>query len=288
MSSRNRAKAAAATVVAVAATAVTAPASTAVIPETANVTSIAAAAPTSIPAKGPGSPVHQQVIQQKTLNTPAGRKTRVEAILSKVPIGWHIRSVLVEGGLELIFLTLSNFHDDCFGMTQLSKFIKKRQEDNDYSDPVMQIGLLGQYYLRKSLKDPDRLLEKKGPYQRKVLVRVLDPGEETPEKRFDALQAVKKFLENKKHNQYEVSVHLNFNTFDQTPSVMPKLDHYVQWTCIVKILQDIFPNVDNNWAAHNIESALTYLTEGYIPIDACQELGFPKEYVMAEPVGMEK
>jgi hypothetical protein len=51
-------------------------------------------------------------------------------------------------------------------------------------------------------------------------------------------------------------------------------------TDIVKIIKALFDSVDNNWAGYNMESALTYLTKGYIPSEAHQELGFPIEYVL--------
>jgi hypothetical protein len=246
-------------------------------------TSIGAAAP----AKGPESPIHQLANQHKTFSTPKGRKSKAEAIGKKVTPGWHIRSVLVDGGLEVIFITTANFVDDGYGIAEIANFFKKSKEDTDLKDPILQIGLLGQYFMRVSLENPDRLTEKKGTYQRKCLVRVLDPGEETTEARYAALQTLKKFLEDKKHNTFNTAVHLNFSSFDITPSILPKLDHYVQFSDIVKIITDIFDNVNSNWAANNMESALVYLTQGYIPIEACQELGFPIEYVMNKPGSVE-
>jgi hypothetical protein len=237
-------------------------------------------APPSSPAKGPESPIHQLANQHKTFTTPKGRKSKAEAIGSKIPPGWHIRSVLVDGGLEVIFITTANFADDGFGIVPIANFFKNCKEKEDTNDPIMQIGLLGQFFMRVSLENPGRLTEKKSTYQRKCLVRVLDPGEETREARFDALQSLKKFMEQQKYNKFNTSVHLDFNSFDITPSDLPKLDHYVQFTDIVKIIKALFDNVDNNWACYNMESALTYLTKGYIPFEAHRELGFPLENVL--------
>jgi hypothetical protein len=245
--------------------------------------SLAASAP---PAKGPTSPVHQVAMQQKASVTPKGRKSKAEAITGRVASGWHIRSVVVDGGLEVIFITQANFVDDGYGIVEVTKFLKHCQENGEFDHPIMQIGLLGQYFMRKSLQDPDRLLERKGPYQRKCLVRVLDPGEEAPKHRFAALKVVKEFLQDKRHNQYDYPVHLNEDNFDRTPSVLPKIDHYVQYTDIVKIVYDLFKDVDSTWAANNIESALAYFTEGYIPYEACQDVGFPEKYVTKKTNGM--
>lgn len=236
-------------------------------------------------AKGPESPVHHMVMQQKSSSTPKGRKSRTEALNGKVPVGWHIRSVLVQGGLEVIFLTQSDFANDCYGIVEVASFLREKRAKGEFDHPIMKIGLLGQYYMIHSLKNQDRLLEKKGVYQRKCLVRVLDPEEETPIARGKALQVVKAFLQEKQHNQYTTAVHLNQDTFDITPDPMPKLDHYVQFLDIVKILKDLFDGVDSGWAVNNMESALTYLTEGHVPIDACKTIGFPVDSVMENQVG---
>ena len=48
-------------------------------------------------------------------------------------------------------------------------------------------------------------------------------------------------------------------------------------------ISTIFANVGPNWAADNMEAALAIFTEGHIPNDAFQHLGFPLDMVIPLP-----
>ena len=64
------------------------------------------------------------------------------------------------------------------------------------------------------------------------------------------------------------------------PAPLPKLDHFIQYREIVRIVNDLFENVDGSWAVNNRESADCFFTAGYIPFLAHEELGFPVDSVM--------
>jgi hypothetical protein len=48
----------------------------------------------------------------------------------------------------------------------------------------------------------------------------------------------------------------------------------------VKIIRQMFDAVDSTWATNNSTAAECYFTEGHIPFQAIQELGFPESKVM--------
>jgi hypothetical protein len=116
-----------------------------------------------------------------------------------------------------------------------------------------------------------------------VFVRLLDEDEDVPEKRLKALRVVKEFLEEEGNNRFNTAVFLNPASFDLNPpppAEHPKIDHFLQYLDIVKIIKETFNNVDGTWAANNMEDAMFYFTEGHIPFAAHADLGFPLEHVL--------
>jgi hypothetical protein len=228
--------------------------------------------PSSAVAKGPGSPV--------------GRKTKSQMSTTRSLPGWHIRSAYIMGGLEAIFITTGTFADDAFIKPMVDKIMESLGSDT--GPAVTKLGIMGTYFMRISLTNPQKLTNKKNNYQRKCLIRLLDPGEDTTEARFEALQVIKNSLEEPANNRFATPVFLNKTAFDLTPPgttdsypKCPKLDHYLQFEDAVKVVRDLFDNVDApGWAGNNLDAALTYFTEGHIPYAAFHELGFPLQYVM--------
>ena len=45
---------------------------------------------------------------------------------------------------------------------------------------------------------------------------------------------------------------------------------------------ELFENVDGNWAQDNMEAAMCFFTQGYIPFAAAADLGFPIDAVLPE------
>jgi hypothetical protein len=231
--------------------------------------SVPVSLPSSAVAKGPGSPV--------------GRKTKSQMSTTRSLPGWHIKSAYIQGGLEAIFITTGTFADDAFIKPMVDKIMESLGSDT--GPAVTKLGIMGTYYMRISLANPHKLVNKKNNYQRKCLIRLLDPGEDTTEARFEALSVIKKSLEEPAHNRFATPVFLNRTAFDLTPpgttDSYPKLDNYLQFEDAVKVVRDLFDNVDApGWAGNNLDAAFTYFTEGHIPYAAFHALGFPLQYVM--------
>jgi hypothetical protein len=204
-----------------------------------------------------------------------GRKSKGDIKQTKQAPGWYLRSRLTEGNLELIEITNGSYTTDAY-FQQLIETLS-----SDEHDPVKDIGLMGAYYMRISLQRDEALLNAKNGYQRKAFLRILDEDETAPEKRFEALTVIKTFLEKPENNQYGTNVYIP-KLWDLTPSEpqpLPKLDHVLQYKEIIRIVRDLFDNVDSNWAVNNMESAELFFTEGYVPFQAHNDLGFPMEKV---------
>ena len=70
------------------------------------------------------------------------------------------------------------------------------------------------------------------------------------------------------------------------PAPLLKMDSYVQYREIVRIIKDLFDDVDGNWAANNLNDAMGFFTAGYIPFEAHGDLGFPLDTVEPNEPGL--
>jgi hypothetical protein len=226
-----------------------------------------------------GSPEkHNKAMKPPFGSPPNGRKSKAEILKSKeAPAGWYLRSALLQGGLELITITTQTMVDDAFFQNLITKI-----NEGDDSDPICQLGFIGAYFMRISLNNPNQLINGKGKYQRRALIRVLDDGEEGDDSRLAALKVVKEFLEQYHNNKYGTPVFVLEPGWNMTASLteLPKTDHYLQYSEIVKIIKKIFDGVNNTWATDNPTAAECYFTAGHIPFQAMHDLGFPESKVM--------
>jgi hypothetical protein len=234
-----------------------------------------------IVAKGPESPVH--VVSRSPL--PQGRKTKAEIIASKILPGIYLRSCLCQGSQELIFITNQTFKDDAFTVPLQSAIMAGINGEGNGA-PVSMIGLTGTYYMRKSLDNPEKLTNAANTFQRKAFLRILDEDETSSSKRLQGLQVIKRFMEEGKNNQFHTSVFVQPKRWDITPDekvALPKLDHFLQYSEIVKIIREQYEEIDEQWAARNHSAAMCFFTEGHIPFQAHLDLGFPVHLVMPAP-----
>jgi hypothetical protein len=216
---------------------------------------------------------------------PKGRKSKDQIKRSpKSSSGWYLRSILVEGGLECIFITTSSFMEDAY-TNPLIVTLSNSEPDPNCDEHILTIGLMGAYYMKVSLQNPGRLMNIRnglvGEYQRKAFVRVIDEGDDDPAQRLAALKVIKSFLEDPKNNKYGTKVFIQEPGWDMTVTPLRKLDYYLEYKEIVKIIKDIYSNVDGNWGVENLDSALAYFTRGYIPAEAHSDIGIPMEYIGA-------
>ena len=226
-----------------------------------------------------GSPEkHSKAFKPPLGSPPNGRKSKADILKSKgAPAGWYLRSALLQGGVELITITTQTMVDDAF----FQNLITKINEGQD-NDPICQIGLIGAYFMRISLTNPNELINGKGKYQRRAFIRVLDEGEAGDDSRLAALRVIKEFLEQYNNNKYGTPVFILEPGWNITASLteLPKADHYLQYLEIVKIIKKMFDGVDNTWATENPAAAECYFTEGHIPFQAVHDLGFPESKVI--------
>ena len=232
------------------------------------------------PAPITGSPEKQlKPVKPPGGSPPSGRKSKADILKSKgAASGWYVRSALVQGGLEVITITTQTMNDDAFFQNLITKI-----NEGDGTEAVEGLGLIGAYFMRISLTNPDKLLNGgKKKFQRRAIVRVLDEGEETDAFRLEGLKVIKEFLEKYDNNKYGTPVYILEPGWNLTAGlqVIPKVDNYLQYSEIVKIIKKIFDNVDSTWATDNPTDAECYFTDGYIPLQAIQDLGFPSSKVI--------
>jgi hypothetical protein len=196
--------------------------------------------------------------------------------------GWYLRSALLDGGVECIFITTSSLVEDAF-TNQLIVALNNNDPEASHDEPILTLGLMGAYYMRTSLENPGRLMNIKngvpGDYQRKAFIRVIDEGEDGQDARLAALRVIKAFFEEPKNNKYGTKVFIQEPGWDLTVTPLCKLDNYLEYKEIIKIVKDVYSNVDVNWASKNLDTALAYFTRGYIPIEAHSDIGIPMEYI---------
>ena len=225
-------------------------------------------------AKAKGSPGKGFVL--------SGRRNKDDIKTSKLPAGWHIRSVLVVGLMELIFITTSSLEDDAFTNNMVTVL---DDASTPSSHPLKAIGLVGAFFMRVSLADDSPLCNRRNTHHRKAYLRVLDPGQDTDESRFASLQVIKTFLEAPENNKYSTAVHLsrsgwNLNVPDQP---LPRLDSYLRCADIKAVIESLFTDHGPGWATADMDRALSIFTEGYIPFAAVADLGFPLDMVNVGP-----
>ena len=208
------------------------------------------------------------------------RKPTGEIQQTKLPPGWHLHEILCEGHLTVIQITNSSMTQDAFSQP-LTDALANR-EPTQQADPIKDNGIVGSYFMRKSLEDGDPLMNAKNGYQRKAFVRVLDEDETSLAHRLQGLNVIKEFLERTENNRYGTRVYIpaDWDLTPPEPNPLPKLDHFLQYREIVNVIKDIFDNVDGNWAVNNMESATAFFTEGHIPFAANTDIGFPMDLVI--------
>ena len=197
----------------------------------------------------------------------------------KYPPGWYLRSILLDGNMELIYITLGDLINDAHYQPLIIAIT------NDSDPSIEGLNILGCFRLHRSLSDDSQLIGKSG-YARKVFVRLLDDNETTPESRKAGLQVIKAFLERPENNKYDTNVYIpsSWDITPPPPASLRKVDYYLKYEETVKIIRLLFAGVDHHWASDNPISANAFFTAGYIPYQASTDLGFPEDKVV--PIGV--
>ena len=205
------------------------------------------------------------------VSPPRGRKSKQELLKSRAfPTGWYIRSCLVQGGLEAITITTNTMTDDAY-IQPLVKEIDGGPQDGS----IAKLGLLGAFSMRVSLTNPSALMNKKSnTYQRKAFIRVLDENELDDDTRLAGLKVIKNFMEESKSISYKTAVFIDPGwNLNLTMADMPKLDHFLQYGEIVRVINKLFDEV--MWTEVDC-----FLTQGHIPAQAVDDLGCPPNKVI--------
>ena len=222
----------------------------------------------------------KQEKELKPASSPSKRKSKSDILKNKgKAVGWYLRSVLLEGNLELTTITTQTGQDDGYFQP-----LVKKLEEGDGNDGVEKIGLIGAFYMRISLKNPGKLENSKKKFQRRAFIRVLDEGEDTVECRLAGLKVIKEFLERSANNSYGTPVFIVEPTWNMNGELkdIPKVDHYLEYNEIVKIMKKLYDDVNPDSATENPTDAEFFFTDGYIPFRAHKDLGYPLSKVMAE------
>jgi hypothetical protein len=211
---------------------------------------------------------------------PKGRKNKNQVKQCNSPAGWYLRSCFLDGWIEAIFITTASKTEDAY----YNPLVRALADDT--AQPVKDIGLLGAFYQRVSLTNTAPLMNYRkgnaGEYQRKAFIRAVDEGEDSPEDRLAALKVIQAFLEEKRNNQFKAKVYIEVPSNEEPK----KVDNFLEYKEIVKIIKSLFDNVDADWAKNNLESAMCFFTAGHIPFAAHADLGFPLELVQARATSM--
>ena len=218
-----------------------------------------------LPASSIGSLKDSMSVKPSIVSPPRGRKTKQELMKTRAfPTGWYIRSCLVQGGLEVITITTNTLSDDAY-----TNPLVKEIEGGPENGPIAKLTLLGAFSMRVSLINPNPLLNKKSTYHRKAFIRVLDDNELDCETRLSGLKVIKSFIEECKDFSYKTAVFIDPGwNLNLTMEDMPKLDHFLQYGEIVRVINKLFDEVD--W-----KEVQCYLTEGHIPPQAVNDLNCP-------------
>ena len=217
----------------------------------------------------------------KGMASPPGRKP-LNKVKRKVKLdhGWYLSSRSIAGGIIIYYMTLGNMVDDAFFQNMKNLFLVEQTEDHE----LLNMGFFGPVTLRVGLRDGRELTNAKNSYSRKVMLQLVEPANATNEARLEVLNCLKRFLEQKENNKFGTPVHIlnpGWNLDSPDPNApLPKLDNYVVYKDIVEVIQASFEGTDSGtWAADNMEAAMTYFTEGFVPYAAADDLGFPREMV---------
>jgi hypothetical protein len=217
--------------------------------------------------------------------SPKGRKQKkdIKPSTEAQNNGWFLKAEMLCGLLELITVTTSSGVEDGY-INPLIVVLNTQSDDVGAVPPILNQGLMGGFFMRISLTNTDRLMNIKkgviGHFQRKAFIRVVDEGEDTPEHRLTSLKVIKAFFEEASNNKFGTKVHIQEPGWDLTNTPLRKLDNHLEYREIVKIVKELFLNVDGNWALNNMESAMCFFTAGHIPVAAHADLGFPLEHCM--------
>ena len=207
-------------------------------------------------------------------------KKQIKRMMKKAP-GWYITSAIVNGMLELIFITFADRRNDAY----FHNLVQAVQDSTD--DSINALDLLGSFRMIHSLMNPVALMSPRSGYQRRCFIRLLDANELTDEFRLAGLRVIKAFLERRENNRYDTDVHIEEGAWDVTPNTnpLPNVDNYIQYRDLKRLLNRIFgeQNVGHTWAAQNPETAALFFTAGGIPHQAAYDLGFPITNVLPLP-----
>jgi hypothetical protein len=208
--------------------------------------------------------------------------TESEEKAKKKERGWYLRSAMLHGGLEIIIITTETMVDDAYIFPLISLVEGDVKPETDIEHAILKLGILGKFYMRVSLENPAKLFNQKHgktTYQRRAFVRMLDENETDNESRLKSLKVIEAFLKHKKNNKYCMPVFIEEKEWSISGELL-KLDNFLLYGEILKVIRKLYLDVDDKWAKDNVEDAMCMFTEGYIPHQAVDDIGMPVELVL--------
>ena len=198
--------------------------------------------------------------------SPPGRKSKKDCKRNKKKPGWCLRYLRLHGNVGLIFFTQSDFVNDAFN----KPIIDSISNEADDSLP-----LCSAVTLRESLTNGDALTNVKDSYHRRAFLEILDDDDDD-EDCLSTLKTIKAFMEKKENNRFGTKVFIEEHSWNMnSKSTPPKMDKCVVHDDIVAFINDCFDaDKTPGWAEEHMEAAMCFFTEGHIPSEAVEQLGF--------------
>ena len=233
--------------------------------------SAASAAPTAGTAAN--SPVKAKPTSRGTIITKRRSPEQIKKDKPR-PKGFYLEGELLDGSLSRFTLTLGNPRNDGY-------HDRMQKEIDACNEEVLRYGILGGFYMKRSLKDERPLLNEKDDYTKKMFIMSMEAEEMNHEGLLKKMQFVLEFFKRPENNTYATTVFLP-NDWDKTPpqdQPLRKLCDYLQYTEIKKLIKKMNDDAGPFWYENNEAAAWAYFREGHVPTSAALDLGFPDDKV---------
>lgn len=216
-----------------------------------------------------------------TFPTPVGAKTQKGSRKARADIkisgtksmrkpNYYIKVDALAGNLEVYWIQV-DANNDAY-QAHLHKAIEE--------DPFWHnLGFVAVARRRHSPKVNEFLVNTKDQYPRKVMVRVLEPDEEsTVQGRQKTLHHIRNFCMVPSNNRFSYDYIVDDES-DLTPEIdihRARCDSYLQDFIICNLIKGLYDKVDKEWYTNNEETAHYYWSGPDYPEIALNELGYPR------------
>lgn len=224
----------------------------------------------------PAKHVSSNQAQKKKGNQGKRRSTadiKISGTKSMRKPNYYLKVDTLMGNLEVYWIQV-DAHNDAY-QAHLHKAIEE--------DPFWHnLGFMAVARRRISPNNDEFMTNMKDQYPRKVMVRVLEPDEQsTPAGRQLSLQHIKNFCMTPSNNRFSYEYIIDESS-DLTPEKYDhyaRCDSYLQDFVICNLVKGLYDDAGPAWYEVNNETARMYWSGPDYPDIACNELGYPRSAV---------